>query len=348
LCFGCPSLPKADATLTSTLETCSDPDQQAELERAERALATGDHATALAAWRSLVEPNPACARLALLANRAARLADAEAQPALLAELRQRYEQVMAGNEPQARANAAFALALLSTDRTARRRYLARALELEPRHYFALVLAGEALLEDGAFEEARSTLNQAVSLRAQLAEGWRLLAQVAEGRGLYRTAAKHYETYLGLRPLDRQVQANYVRLLVFQLRAGDEAERVVADLWEADPTDLEVGLNRALMFFNQKKWPQAEQAYLELLRREPREPRLWLNLADLWLEPLAQPVRALQAYRWLVALPPSADPLTLGHQLLIAPSRIKDLEARLAEGGQQLPAPPRSAEDVLRS
>lgn len=345
----CESVRPADPALVALLENASSPADQADLVEAERQLQQGYIDQALASCRRLLPRNPGCSRLAILARRTVALADSDEQRQLLEEeFRTLFAELMPREStPQVGASLAFAIALFARDDTEQAEWLEKALVAEGNHYFALCKHGERLWRNGELERAKEVLTKTIVLRKSLAEGWLLLARVAEDRGLYRTADKHYQTYLGLRPLDRHARLNYARLLVHLLHDGKRAEPILDKLYRSDPTNLEVGLHRGLAYHLQSKWTEAETTYRELLRRYPREPRIVLSLANLYFGGTRDLAKALQAYRFVLRLPMSADPLVILHQLLFVPSRIQDIEKLLAEQGVEIPDPPQSGEDLFR-
>ncbi len=349
LLAACQTISPAPDRLVDQLEACASPEDQARLEAAEAALAQGQFEPALQAARDLLPVNPGCARLPIVARRAVSLLPAGERAKVAREFRELMTGALAAAEdPVHRANLDFGLSLFARSAKARRKWLENALAESSKHYYALCKYGEYLWKRGDLETARERLTQAVSLRRSLAEGWLLLAQVAEDRGLYRTADKHYATYLGLRPLDRQARANHARLLVYQLRDPDRAEKILDRLWRDDPTNVEVGLHRGLVYFLQKRWKAAEAVYFDLLRRNPREARVVLSLGNLYHSGTMDSKRALQAYRYLLQLPASSDLQAGLNQALFVPTRIKEIERTLQDRGIPLPAPPHSVEDLIEA
>lgn len=344
----CQGVRPAKAEFVDRLERPTTDAARAELERAERELAGGQWQDALVRLQALRSDNPECSRIAILARRAVALAPDAEREGLVAEVREtiRAERGQV-DAAMARASLSFAEALFAETPRKEEILLRRAIEEEPNHYYALCKLGERFWRRGELEAARNTLEKAVSLRRDLAEGWMLLAQVAEDRGSYKKASRYYETYLGLRPLDRRVQLEYARLLVQMLRDGKRAEEILAPMHREDPSNLEVGLGLGLALFLQGRHADAERLYLTLLERWPREARVLLSLGNLYHGALAAPKQALQTYRWLMAQRASGDLLAMLGQSLFVPARIREIEAGMKSRDEVVPPPPTSVDDIFR-
>ena len=343
----CSSIAPAKPEFVDRLERPVSREAQKQLERAEQDLADGRWKQALEGLGRLCPENPGCARIAILARRAVSLAPEAEREGLLQMLRSKLTKEQEGaSDRVALASLSFAQALLAGSVREQERWLRRAIKYEPKHYYALCKLGELLWRRGDLESARKRLSAAVSLRRDLPEGWLVLAQVAEDRGLYRKAAKYYDSYLGLRPKDRRVQLNAARLLVQQLRDGARAEKILLPMRRDDPSNLEVALDLGLALFLQKRYREAEHLYLELLRRWPREVRVLLSLGNLYHGALAQERKALQVYRWLLVQRSSSDPLAMLGQALFVPARVRQIEEALSKRGERLPSPPTSVDALF--
>ena len=332
------------------LEVCKSQAARDEHQAAGRLLASGLAVQALDKLTSLARSNPACARLAVQENRALNLLDVEDRRERELGLTVFYAQetkAQAAKGPKAspavRANLLFASALHEDQLDKRRALLDRALKLRPDHYYARTLLGETLWRLGRTEDARKQLIQALKDSPFMAEAWLILAQIAEDNGRYKTADRNYSNYLRLRPWDLRVKNNYARLLLHFRRQGARAEKVVRELLAVDPENIEYQLHLAASKWYQGDFSGAEQIYLHLARLYPEDARVFLGLGELYEEPMNQPAKALQVYRWLVELPPSSDPFAFIYQSLPAYIRIQRLEKAL---GDKAPAPPKSLEDLL--
>lgn len=347
LAAACNGVGPAAPELVAALESCSDPADQARLVQAERALRQGDPAATLALARELIPRNPACARLMVVARRAVSDSPRRDRDKLKEEFRGLLAELLRATEAKvATATLSFGMALFASDEPGMRKWLVNATHAEPKHYFAMCKGGEDLLLRGELERANALLTKCVTLRDGLAEGWLLLARVAEDRGINGKAATHYETYLGQRPLDRQVSLDYVKLVLSQLRDANRCETVVAELYEQDPDNVDVALHRALSYYLQGQHGDAERVYQRVLKSNPREGRVVLCLGNLYHGAMNAPVKALQAYRYLMRLDKVDDAQAALNRLLFVPSRIKDIEKRLAGEGVALPAPPETVDDLI--
>ncbi len=216
------------------------------------------------------------------------------------------------------------------------------MELRADHYYARTLLGDTLWNLGRIEDARKQLIRALKDSPFMAEAWLILAQIAEDNGRNKSADRNYSNYLRLRPWDLRVKNNYARLLLHGRRDGVRAEKVVRELLDVDPQNVEYQLHLAACYWYQGRFAEALKTYRHLARLYPEDARVFLMLGELYEEPLNQPAKALQVYRWLVKLPPSSDPFALIYQSLPVYIRIQRLEAAL---GDQAPSPPKSAEDL---
>lgn len=336
----------AKADFVDVLERPRSEEARQELDLAERELESGEWKRALERLEVLCPENAACARIAILARRAVTLAPTS-EKARLRKLildKVRDEASKTGDTLEL-ASLAFAEALFVDTAREEEQLLRRALELEPEHYYALTKLGERYWRRGELEAARAVLEKAVSLRRDLREGWLLLGQVAQDRGLYKQAAGHLETYLSLRPLDRQVQLAYARLVAEQLRDGKRAEAILAKLRQEDPGNVEVGLDLGFALYLQGRHREAEDLYHEMLDRRPRDVRVLLSLGNLYFGALEEPVKALQTYRWMLEQRASDDVLAMLGQALFVPARIRNIEQELSAKGKSLPATPKSIEEL---
>jgi len=217
------------------------------------------------------------------------------------------------------------------------------LELREDHYYARTLLGETLWSLGQIEDARKQLVQALKDSPFMAEAWLILGQIAEDNGRYKSADRNYTNYLRLRPWDHRVKNNYARLVLHFRRDGARAENVIKELLKVDPDNAEYQLHLAASYWYQARYEEAQELYKQLARLYPDDARVFLGLGELYEEPMKQPAKALQVYRWLLKLPPSSDPFALIYQSLPVHIRIERLEAAL---GEDAPAPPKSLEDIL--
>lgn len=349
LATACSSVTRpARQDFVDVLERASSADGEAALDAAERDLATGQWKLALERLENLCTENPACARIAILARRAVSLAPASERDRLVRKVRDKIRlEREASREPLALASLSFAEALFASTEREEEAALRKALDIEPRHYYALCKLGEKQWRRGELVAARASLQKVVSLRKDLAEGWLLLAQVAEDRALYKLAARHYETYLGLRPLDRRVKKQLARLLVASVRDGARAEEILVPIRRDDPGDLDSGLDLGRAYFLQGRHRDAERLYLTLLERWPREARLLYSLGNLYHGALASPEQALQTYRWMMKQRASGEVMSALVQSFFVPARVREIEASLRKRGLSVPTAPESVDAIFR-
>ncbi len=349
---GCGTARPVETGLAASLETVPLPEDAAALLEVEGALASGRAEEALALAAPLAGRNPECARIPLLVHRSLGLLAArealeeeggeETRNALSTAWIARYPE---GGKGLSGATALYARALFSGAPAERIALCRKALALEPSHYPALVLLGESLWRLGEVREAGRVLKRAVGLKRDLAEGWLLLARLAHEQGFFKTAGRHFRTYLGLRPFDRLAARDLLRLLVHELHRGAEAESLARDLLSRNEGDVDLRLDLGAALWLQGKHREAADLYFGILKAHPGEARAALNLGNLYYEVLHDEVRALQTYRWLERMPLGKDPHALLGQLLFVPTRIKKLRKALTAREGTVPPPPGSLGDL---
>ncbi len=117
-----------------------------------------------------------------------------------------------------------------------------ALARDPNHAESLWNLGKAHLKAGRLDAAAPLLLKAVEIRRSFAEGWELLAQLAEVNGIYPERAEEFaRNALRLRP----TSGNYSRFakLLFSSGRAEEARKVLLEgirRYPDDP-DLRTGL-----------------------------------------------------------------------------------------------------------
>ncbi|HHI80127.1 MAG TPA: tetratricopeptide repeat protein [Planctomycetes bacterium] len=345
---GIPEGPSSE--LTRVLESCARLSDQESLRLAEEDFMAGRAENVLARLQDLAPRNPGNARIPLMAARAIHRLALVPDPARIQNPREQEDrarkqwkalyQGLESKDPLVLGNLYFARALFSQDRDERASLIHKALKANPKHYFAMVLEGEELWRKGETRQASNLLKASVALSPTLAESWLLLARISLERGSVRLPRKHLETYLALRPLDRNVRKNLVRLLVHELNDGDAAIRELKDLLEADPKDVEALMHLGAAWWRKKDYHKAAEIYLRILTLNPGETRAALNLGNLYYEAYPQPVLAWKAYHYLMSLPPSDDPFGIMSQKLFVPTRLKKIEQILKEKKIPIPSPPR--------
>jgi tetratricopeptide (TPR) repeat protein len=352
---GCAIQVGPSSELTQVLENCAQKRDQENLLLAVQDFAAGRSNQALKRLVILAPKNPGNARIPLMAVRAlhrlslepklSRVGDPEEEERLQRKKWEEIYQGLSSKNPFIRGNILFARALFTEDRDKRVALIHQALKVHPKHYLAMVLEGEELWRRGETRKASNLLKASVALFPTLAESWLLLARISLERGSVRLPRKHLETYLSLRPLDRNVRKNLVRLLVHELNDGDAALRHLKDLLAADPKDLESLMHLGAARWRKGEYQKAAEIYLRILSFHPGETRAALNLGNLYFEAFKKPVLAWKTYSYLLALPPSDDPFGIMSQRLFVPTRLKKIEAMLKKKKLSIPALPKTLDDL---
>ncbi|GEM_PF-2770133 len=352
---GCGVQAGPSSELSQVLESCAAQRDRESLALASEEIIAGRMNEALERLRALAPKNLGNARIPLMAVRALHRLSLEPHPGriqtpeeLEREQRKKWEALYKGRsskDPVVRSNLLFARALFTDDRDQRADLIHKALKANPKHYFAIVLQAEELWRRGETRKASNLLKTSVALSPTLAESWLLLARLSLERGSVRLPRKHLETYLSLRPLDRNVRKNLVRLLVHELNDGDAALGHLKDLLAADPKDIESLMHLGAARWRKGQYAKAAAIYLRILRLNPGETRAALNLGNLYFEAYKKPVLAWKAYQYLLGLPPSDDPFAIMSQKLFVPTRLKKIEKIFKEKKRPLPTLPKSLEDL---
>ncbi len=341
--------------LTQVLEFCGRPSDQETLRLAREEFLAGRWEGVLGGLREIAPRNLGNARIPLMAARAlhrmalrpnpARVGSPEEEERTKRKKWAAFYQGKTSKDPLVRSNLLFARALFTEDRDRRVDLIHKALKANPNHYLAMVLEAEELWRRGENRKASNLLKRSVALSPTLAESWLLLARLSLERGSVRLPRKHLETYLSLRPLDRNVRKNLVRLLVHELNDGDAALGHLKDLLSADPKDLESLMHLGAAWWRKGEYAKAAGIYLRILELNPGETRAALNLGNLYFEAYKKPALAWKAYHYLMALPPSDDPFAIMGQKLFVPTRLKKIEKILRENKLPIPKLPKNLDDL---
>ncbi len=341
--------------LTQVLEFCGRPSDQESLRLANEEYAAGHWGRVLGILKEIAPRNLGNARIPLMAARAINRLALKPTPGQeksaeedMGSKRKKWEALYQGKTSKdliVKGNLLFARALFTDDRDKRVDLIHQVLKVSPNHYLAMVLEAEELWRRGENRKASNLLKASVALSPTLAESWLLLARLSLERGSIRLPRKHLETYLSLRPLDRNVRKNLVRLLVHELNDGDAALGHLKDLLAADPKDLESLMHLGAAWWRKGEYPKAAGIYLRILELNPGETRAALNLGNLYFEAYKKPSLAWKAYHYLMELSPSDDPFGIMSQKLFVPTRLKKIEKMLKDKKLPIPDLPKNLDDL---
>jgi tetratricopeptide (TPR) repeat protein len=136
-------------------------------------------------------------------------------------------------------------------------------EADPNNPDGWVNIGRCAVQEGDMERARTVLEKALALNANLARTNFFYAKVLRSDGNYDGAAARLRTVLAQYPRDR-VALNDLGRVLFLQRKYDEAVKVLQSVLEIDPEDLQAHYNLMLCYNglgDQKQAHEHEQRYL---------------------------------------------------------------------------------------
>lgn len=135
-----------------------------------------------------------------------------------------------------------------------------------------------LYELGKWDEAESELRTALSLNPYQAEWHFNLGLTLEAAGRHLDAAKAFEDAHGLGETD----ANAAVMAAANLIRADRAEKALTWLEraeQADPSNVEIYVNRIAALGDLKRYDEAELAFYVGQERDPEHPELYATMAD---------------------------------------------------------------------
>src|SRR5688572_15438430 len=156
----------------------------------------------------------------------------------------------------------------------------RAVQRMPELADAHCLRADALMRAGKIDQARASVERAVRLRPDWGDAWVLRGNLeafqdrfAEAESMYRRAI----ALLGSRP---ELHANLARALENQGQLEDALDEYERALAQTDGAAIRMG--RALLLLRMGRHAQAEQAWREMLDRDPNSREAMKQLLDMYL------------------------------------------------------------------
>lgn len=149
--------------------------------------------------------------------------------------------------------------------------------LLPHHHVAYYHCGRLAMRQGNLNLAEERLNQAVTLRPDLAEGWLNLGQIQALRGKDQEAISYYQRELSLAPGDHRAYYHMGKAYS-KLGRSEEAIRHLRTAIQLRPSYWEAhyALGEELAFSGQTK--AAREKFEEVLRLKPDYAMAHFNLA----------------------------------------------------------------------
>ncbi|MBW2277049.1 MAG: tetratricopeptide repeat protein [Deltaproteobacteria bacterium] len=159
---------------------------------------------------------------------------------------------------------------------------------------ASIVRGEALIEQGAFEEAAEMFERLLVEDPKNAKAHYYLGLCRENLGGMAAAIESYRKALGLDPNLAEAHNNLGNLL---LAEGDlaGAEPELAVYLEQHPDESGAHYNYGLVLEEMGKLAQAREHYDKAIELDPEDPAPLVGVADLTFEG-GDPERALELYR----------------------------------------------------
>ena len=149
------------------------------------------------------------------------------------------------------------------------------------------------LNTGNYETAQRLYNQLLRSDSGNVDAWLGLAAIATQQGNGDQATRHFIKVLELDPRNAPAQAGLIGILG---RADPQSsETRVKQLIAREPSAAYLHFALAITYVDQRRWPDAQQAFFQAYQLQPDNPDYAFNLA-VALEHLGQPKAALDYYR----------------------------------------------------
>lgn len=152
--------------------------------------------------------------------------------------------------------------------------------------------------EGKFEQAQQLYREALKLDERNTDALLGLAVIAQRRGADNLATQYYAQVLELNPRDPVANA-----AMSVLAADDNRESRLKILLKEQPESSSLNFALGNHYAAQERWGEAQQAYFDAYRLEPRNAALAFNLA-VSLDRLGQKKLAAQYYQSALQLDPS--------------------------------------------
>lgn len=143
----------------------------------------------------------------------------------------------------------------------------KAIELEPSNYYCFYNLAKVYCLAEDYEEALEMVHTAITIRPNDEDVHYLLARIHFDRGAYKQANIAINKALEINPNAATTLGVKARILI-ELNQLEEAAIFTQKSLEKDPTNAHNHLVYGNLLCSQKKWKEAQVAYLDALRIEP--------------------------------------------------------------------------------
>ncbi len=323
-------------------ERCASPAGVEALRQGRALLARGDYAGALPHLEAVLDACPEHVRTHLAyVDAAERVGGAALQEAV-----SRYAE--AGDDGTSPVPVYLRARLSAEDEYTREQLLQGALQRDPSFYWAYLSLARLHRGGKRTAAALTALQNALSAEPDFAEARLELGQVLEELGRYEEAELEYANYLRARPTDREVQRDYVALLIYKLRRPDQAFEIARRNLDDDPADIEALMNMAAIHWLGSRPEEAAQFYRQVLSLDPTQSRAVLNLGNYYYDHYdriggsdeaskkAAWSKARAAYRYYLGMQRTDGVFDAGDYHFGVPYRLKQIEALLGEAPAAAP------------
>jgi tetratricopeptide (TPR) repeat protein len=163
-----------------------------------------------------------------------------------------------------------------------RAVLLRLVERQPRLAQAHFLLGRLAIETENWDEAVARLKTAVSLDADHDGAWTALGYVYESRHRADEAVETYRNAVKANP-DNPAFVERLGDLLIRLGRYKEAQAEIEQLTELAPRDARVWMKMGAIFYEQKMWDRAIDAFRRVVMLEPTNLRARYFLATAYMD-----------------------------------------------------------------
>ncbi len=223
------------------------------------------------------------------------------------------------------------------------RALQKAQELSPSAPGSYILKAEWFFADHKYQEAYTSIQEAIHKDAGLSSSWQTLGMIADKLGKTEELTKAYQTALRLNPLDDKLKQALSQALARQGKA--EAARLIIGSNDTGKNiaDAETWLALANSEAVRKHYADAEKAFRKSIDISPAQAKAWLGLGAI-LSATNRDKEAEQAYDKALGLKPG-NPTILAELLTDrgnVRSKLGDKFAALSDFQAALQADPNYA------
>lgn len=169
------------------------------------------------------------------------------------------------------------------DLTSAEEMIRKGIEADPASGLGYYYLGKIAFEKKAIEAALQHYRKALSLHPYFEQAHLEVARIHELEEKPEEAEKVYRTIIEeINPRSREATVRLIQLLI-QGKEFDEALRFLDEMAQADPSNLDIPLQEALIWVEKKEFAKAIEKVEAVMKVRPDDLRLTIYLASLYEE-----------------------------------------------------------------